>query len=90
MRRKGTKQLERELKNLKTLIDADSEAERLRRVVVAAVDARDRRELRQYCRLARKVDSPELRKELSLRLLHDDAAVRRRSRWALDACEKPG
>ena len=65
-------------------------AERLRRVVVAVVDRRDRREYRQYCRLARKVDSPELREELSLRLQHDDPAVRRRARWALDACEKPG
>jgi hypothetical protein len=63
-------------------------AERLRWVVVAAVDGRDRREYRQYCRLARKVDSPELREELSLRLHHDNPAVRRRARWVLDACEK--
>jgi hypothetical protein len=65
-------------------------AARLRRVVVAAVDLRDRREFRQYCRLARKVDSPELREELALRLQHDDPAVRRRARWLLEACDKPG
>ncbi len=64
-------------------------AERLRRVVLAAVDHRDRREFRLYCRLARKVDSPDLRSELSLRLQHVDPAVRRRARWALNACEKP-
>jgi hypothetical protein len=64
-------------------------AERLRRVVLVAVDHRDRREFRQYCRLARKVDSPDLRSELSLRLQHVDPAVRRRARWALNACEKP-
>ena len=65
-------------------------AERLRQVVLAAVDHHDRREFRQYCRLARKVDSPELREKLSLRLGHDDPAVRRRARWVLDACEKAG
>jgi hypothetical protein len=65
-------------------------AERLRRVVLATVDRRDRREFRQYCRLARKLDSPELREKLALRLHHDDPAVRRRAPWALDACEKPG
>jgi hypothetical protein len=64
--------------------------ERLRAVVLAIVDRRDRREFRQYCRLARKVDSPELREELSLRLQDDDPAVRRRARWALDALERPG
>jgi hypothetical protein len=65
-------------------------AERLRQVVLAAVDYHNRREFRQYCRLARKVDSPELREELSLRLEHDDPAVRRRARWVLDGCEKAG
>jgi hypothetical protein len=65
-------------------------AERVRRVVLATVDRRDRREFRQYCRLARKVDSPELRAELSLRIQQDDPAVRRRARWVLDALERPG
>ncbi len=65
-------------------------AERLRQVVLAAVDRHDRREFRRYCRLARKVDSPELREELSTRLQNADPAVRRRARWVLDACEKPG
>ncbi len=64
-------------------------ADRLLHVVLAAVDMRDRREFREYCRLARKLDSPELRGELSSRLRHEDPAVRRRARWALDACEKP-
>ncbi len=35
MRRKGTKQLERELKNLKTLINADSEFDYARRAEIA-------------------------------------------------------
>ena len=65
-------------------------ADRLRRVVLAAVDGRDRREFRLYCRLGRKVDSASLRDALTLRLQHVDPAVRRRARWVLDACEKPG
>jgi hypothetical protein len=64
-------------------------AERLRHVVLAAINGRDRREYRQYCRLARYVDSTELRDEISLRLEHDDVAVRRRARWAMNACEQP-
>jgi hypothetical protein len=65
-------------------------ADRLRQVVVAIVDRHDRREFRQYCRMSRKVDSPELREELSLPLHYDDPAVRRRARWVLDAREKSG
>ena len=58
--------------------------------VLAAVDLRDRREFRAYCRLARKVDSPELREELWIGLQSDDPAVSRRARCVLDGCEKPG
>ncbi len=65
-------------------------AERLRRVVVAAVDRCDRREFREYCRLARKIDSPVLREALQRRLQGEDLGVRRRARWVLDACEQPG
>ena len=60
-------------------------ASRLRSVVLTAVDSRDRRELRRYRRLARKVDTPELRKALQSRLDADDPGVRRRARWILDA-----
>ena len=41
---------------------------RLQAVVLAIVDKRDGREFRDYCRLARKVDSPELREQLNRRL----------------------
>ena len=41
---------------------------RLRAVVLNMVDQRDGREFRAYCRLARKVDSPELREQLNRRL----------------------
>src|SRR5215468_12433620 len=61
-----------------------NEAERLRRVVLAVIDGRDRREFRHYCRLACKVDSPQLRKELTRRLEDENEVVRRHARWALE------
>lgn len=52
---------------------------RLRGVVLAVVDGPDRREFRSYVRLARRVDSEELRAELRVRL---DSASRRTARHA--------
>ena len=61
-----------------------NEAERLRRVVLAVVDGRDRREFRHYCKLASKVDSPQLREELTRRLGDENEVVRRHARWVLE------
>jgi hypothetical protein len=58
---------------------------RLRSVLLAAVDYRDRREFRSYCRLARAIDGPELRNALMDRLDSEDRGIRRRSRWMLEA-----
>jgi hypothetical protein len=63
-------------------------ASRLRDVVLAAVDGFDRRESRSYCRLARKVATPELRRILSSRLENENPGVRRRARWVLEALEQ--
>ena len=57
--------------------------ERLRRVVLAVVDGRDRREFRAYVRLACVVDSPVLRDELRSRLAAREL-VRRHARWVLE------
>ena len=65
------------------------DAARLRSVILSVVDRRDGREFRAYCRLARKLDSAELRQELARRLAHTDANVRRRAAWVLAACEQP-
>jgi hypothetical protein len=65
-----------------------TQAERLRRVVLAVVDGRDRREFRHYCRLAYKVDSPHLRKELVRRLDGESEVVRRHARWTLEYLSK--
>lgn len=65
-----------------------NEAERLRRVVLAVVDGRDRREFRHYCKLACKVDSPRLRKELRSRLGDENEVVRRHAGWVLEYLSK--
>jgi hypothetical protein len=59
------------------------QAQRLRHVVLAAVDFRDRREFRRFSRLARKVDSPDLRAALRERLHSPDEGVQRRAQWVL-------
>ncbi|MGH9799633.1 MAG: hypothetical protein ACRD82_04650 [Blastocatellia bacterium] len=61
-------------------------SKRLRKVVLAAVDREDRREFRSYCRLACKVNSEQLRNQLSciLENKNEDKGVRRRARWVLD------
>lgn len=57
---------------------------RLQAVFLSIVDRRDGREFRAYCRLARKVDSPELRNGLTRQLTHTEPNVRRRARWVLE------
>lgn len=78
------------IRSLKRLEIPPAAVERLRRVVLNVVDRCDRREFRHYCRLARKVDSPDLRRDLALRIQSDDPDVARRARWAMHACEQPG
>jgi hypothetical protein len=63
-------------------------AARLEKVVLAVVDGRDRREFRNFCRLARKVDTPELRGQLLHRLKNEDPRVRRHAAGVLAACER--
>jgi HEAT repeat protein len=76
------------IQNLKRAELPSEVQKRLRQVVLNVVDRRDGREFRYYCKLARKVDSPELRDALRARLSHPDPAVRRRAGWALYACEQ--
>ena len=63
--------------------------QRLRAVVLDVARGRDRREYRAYCRLARKVASPELGAQLEMLAVSGDAALRRRARWMLDAIRQP-
>jgi hypothetical protein len=59
--------------------------ERLRVVVLRVAGLRDGREFRRYCRLARRLDAPPFRSELEALLSSDDADIRRRAGWVLDA-----
>jgi len=61
---------------------------RLNRVVLAAVDGRDRREFRRYCRLAAAVATPRVSAALQERLASSDAGVRRRAEWMLATIER--
>ncbi len=63
---------------------------RLQQIVLDAVDGRDRREFRWYCRLARRVIDPEFVAALEARRAGDDPDVARRARWVLDAIATHG
>ena len=63
------------------------EAERLRRVILDIVERRDRREFRDYCRLARHLATPGFRSKVEERVTSADPAVARRARWVLAALD---
>lgn len=65
-------------------IGADNQR-RLRSVIMQVIDAGDRREFRWYARLARRLDSAELREALIQRLTSAEPGVRRRAFWILEA-----
>jgi hypothetical protein len=60
------------------------QTERLRAVVIDSVERRGGREFRAYCRLARRLDGPELREALARQLQSGDVAIRRRAAWMLN------
>lgn len=60
-----------------------SQMTRLRKIALAIVDKKDCREFRWYCRLACKVQSPELKNELQQRMNSVDSDVQRRAHWML-------
>lgn len=57
--------------------------DRLREVVLAAVDGRDRREFKAYIRLARRVDSERLRQDLTSRAGSSMPRSARHAQWML-------
>jgi hypothetical protein len=68
---------------------SQSDAQRLCSVVLRVVDTANHYEFRWYRRLARKVDSPPLRRGLAERLDGRDPDARRRARWVLEALDQP-
>jgi hypothetical protein len=67
------------LRALKGAALEPEEAARLKGVFLLVVDSRERREFREYCRLAAKVPIAGLRDELTKRLESSDEGVRRRA-----------
>ena len=75
------------IRNINRLELPPAYVRRLQNVVLSVIDKADgRREIRSYCRLARKVDSADLRLELEDRLTVSYSRVGQRAQWALDAC----
>lgn len=72
--------LVRYLKNVELTHD---QAALLREILVQVVESRDREKFEDYCKLARKVDSPSLRLELQRCLESDRLDVKRRAEWML-------
>jgi len=64
--------------------------ERLGRVVLAAIDGRDRVEFRHYCRLACGVWSDMLDEEVAKRMESPDPGIRRRATWVAEAAVSAG
>jgi hypothetical protein len=67
------------LRALKGAVLTPDEVVRLTDVFLVVVDSRDRREFKEYCRLAAKVGATELRNGLTARLEASDEQVRRRA-----------
>ena len=68
----GTGYTKEDLSRLLRRVELPSDyVQRLQAVVLSVVDRRDGREFRAYCRIARKVDSPELRAQLRYRLTRE-------------------
>ena len=66
------------------------QAQRLRTVVIDAIDRRHRQYFRRYCSLARALDTPDLRDHVRQRLASSDSAVRQHAAWMVDALEGRG
>ncbi len=76
---------EKVIRALKSPLLTPEYSKRLGCAVLTIVDTRDGEHFRAFCRLARKVDAPALREQLTARLTSGDAGIRRRARWVLEA-----
>lgn len=74
------------IRGLKRLLLTSSQKRRLQTVVLRVIDRGFRREFRDYCRLARSVQSPDWLREIETRLSSSDPNHSLRARWVLDAC----
>jgi hypothetical protein len=78
------------IRHLKRARLDNAQRERLGRVVLTAIDGRDRVEFRHYCRLACGVWSDMLDEEVAKRMESPDAGIRRRATWVAEAAISAG
>ncbi len=64
---------------------SSSDVSRLQNVVLSMVEQRNGTDFSAFWRLAKKVDDPYLREQLTRQMNSDNADVRRRARWVLEA-----
>ena len=76
------------IRGVKRLLLTTSQQRRLQDVVLRVVDKGFRREFRDYCRLARQVQSADWLREVETRLSSSDPNHVLRAQWVLDACRK--
>lgn len=62
---------------------------RLQAIVINAVILRDRREMLDFCWMAKKVDSPEFRSRLENLRNDTDPGIARRANWVLEMLDRP-
>lgn len=74
------------IRGLKRAALTAEQMSRLRNVVLSVIDKGFRREFRDYCRLARRVQNAEWLREVEARLLAEDEGRAVRARWVLNAC----
>lgn len=77
------------IKGLKRTPLTSSQQSRLRHVILTVVEKGFRREYRDYCRLARRIQTPEWLQEIEARLSSKDTGIALRAKWVLEACRKP-
>lgn len=75
------------LRRLKRAPLTKSQQQRLRNVILARLSGPDRRELRDYCRLAAALVTPGLHNDLRAMATSPDARTARHARWALAAVD---
>lgn len=69
---------------------AEQQEARIREVVLARVNGPTRREFRRYCRMARRLSTPELVARLRTVAESEPGTAARHARWVLQAIEHQG
>jgi tetratricopeptide (TPR) repeat protein len=64
---------------------SDSYRVRLQKVILNAIDLRDRREFRYYCLLAKKIQDHQFKELIETRLQSSDPGIQRRAGWVLSS-----